>query len=462
MVGRSPWTAPNPLVRPWRTGGSTASEGARPTVLVAAMLLCGANDLMLSSACQEPGPRARLGHMDAPKTRAWWSHAQGLDGSLAKASAAGVLKAAGWARSVAGAGPYLTLFSRNGSRRAGADAAVAAVEICELPSARGCTYVLPAADFALGLKVGESFSESEMNTARKLGVTDKEIQRLCAAMVNALGRHPMAPEAIREAVAGAARNLGEAGKKKGVITTLPVALGILQAQGEIRRVPLNGRLDQQRYGYVRWTPNPLTRSKLTAEEAFTELARRFFSWIGPATLAEFQWFSGLGVKAAQSAVAPLRLAPIAPGDSRLMHAADHGAFESLEVPKEPRYALVSSLDGISQHRRDVRGLVAEEDLNRKVPVEKGVAELGTLKDLPSHAILDRGRLVGLWEYDVSTEAIVWIAFVPASAALKEAIQRTEEFVRSDLGDARSFSLDSPKSREPKIAALRAIARRSSQ
>lgn len=48
-----------------------------------------------------------------------------------------------------------------------------------------------------------------------------------------------------------ARNLGEAGKKKGVITTLPVALGILQAHGEIRRVPVNGRLDQQRYGYVR-------------------------------------------------------------------------------------------------------------------------------------------------------------------------------------------------------------------
>jgi hypothetical protein len=33
----------------------------------------------------------------------------------------------------------------------------------------------------------------------------------------------------------------------------------------------------------------------------------------------------------------------------------------------------------------------------------------------------------------------------------------EEFVRGELGDARSFSLDSPKSRVPRIQALRAAA-----
>jgi hypothetical protein len=33
----------------------------------------------------------------------------------------------------------------------------------------------------------------------------------------------------------------------------------------------------------------------------------------------------------------------------------------------------------------------------------------------------------------------------------------EEFVRSQLGDARSFSLDSPKSRAPRVEALRKAA-----
>jgi hypothetical protein len=40
------------------------------------------------------------------------------------------------------------------------------------------------------------------------------------------------------------------------------------------------------------------------------------------------------------------------------------------------------------------------------------------------------------------------------SALREQIARTQIFVRDDLGDARSFSLDSPKSRAPRIAALR--------
>lgn len=75
--------------------------------------------------------------------RAWWSHRQGLDGALAGASAAEVLARTGWARAVGGSGSYLTLFARSGLSREAADAAAAAGEIRELPSARGCTYVLP-------------------------------------------------------------------------------------------------------------------------------------------------------------------------------------------------------------------------------------------------------------------------------------------------------------------------------
>jgi hypothetical protein len=54
-------------------------------------------------------------------------------------SAAEVLEQAGWARSVGGVGPYLTLFARTGIGRQAADDAVARLEIHELPSARGYT-----------------------------------------------------------------------------------------------------------------------------------------------------------------------------------------------------------------------------------------------------------------------------------------------------------------------------------
>src|SRR5206468_5202581 len=172
--------------------------------------------------------------------------------------------------------------------------------------------------FALALRVGAEFADAPMKIAAKLGVTAKEIDKLSGLVLKALEKGPLEPEAIRTATGKASRNLGEEGKKKGVTTTLPLALGRLQARGEIRRVPVNGRLDQQRYKYVRWTPSPLAKYAKSLGEAYTELARRFFRWVGPATVSEFQWFSSLGVKAAKEAVAQLGLVPANGAGDRLL------------------------------------------------------------------------------------------------------------------------------------------------
>ncbi len=314
---------------------------------------------------------------------------------------------------------------------------------------------MPASDFALALKIGQSFGiETDMKTARKLGVTDTEVARLCSAVLDALAKGPLDPEQIRDAAGSTTRSLGEEGKKKGLNSTLRLALGKLQSDGEIRRLPVNGRLDQQRYRYALWRPNPLARHGLSMEESYSELARRYFSWIGPASLAEFQWFSGLGAKACRAAVEPLGLVAPENGTELLMLPGDLQELRGFGVPKKPNYVLVSSLDGISLLRRDLKGLISEADLKRSVVAEKGFRELGGLSDLPNHAIFDRGRLVGLWEFDPESGAIVWMSFGIKDKGLAEAVSRTEAFIRSDLGDARSFSLDSPKSRAPRIEALR--------
>jgi Winged helix DNA-binding domain len=388
--------------------------------------------------------------MDESKLRAWWSHRQGLDGDLAGKSPAETLERTGWARSVGGVNPYLTLYARCGASREAADAAVAQLEIHELPSARGCTYVLPAADFALALKVGQAFGGGEMKVAAKLGVTEKEIDKLCAAILKALGKEPLDPEGLREAVGGAARSLGPEGQKKGLSSTMPVALGRLQSEGRIRRVPTNGRLDQQRYRYTLWKSNPLEKCKLSAEAAYTELARRYFTWIGPAAVTEFQCFSGLGVKAAKAAVDPLQLVPVAAADPRLMFPEDRDALDSFKPPKQPQYALLSGLDGLFLLRRNLKDMLLREDQKRS-----GAG--GSLMDLNNHAIVDRGRLVGLWEYDPATESIAWTSFGIKDKALQAAVDRAQTYVREQLGDARSFSLDSPKSRAPRIEALRKAA-----
>jgi hypothetical protein len=192
----------------------------------------------------------------SPKLRAWRWAQQGLDGSLAGKSPREALLRSGWSRSVGGANPYITIHSRTGASREEMDKAAAETEIHELPSARGCTYVLPKDHYGLGLTIAAGPGEgAEMSQARRfLGVTPEEIDRLAEAVVAALQKEPLDPAEIKKVVGDAARSLGEEGKKRGVGNTLPIALGRLQVEGRIRRVPVDARLDRQRYKYVAWNP----------------------------------------------------------------------------------------------------------------------------------------------------------------------------------------------------------------
>jgi hypothetical protein len=69
--------------------------------------------------------------------------------------------------------------------------------------------------------------------------------------------------------------------------TLPMTLGLLQSRGEIRRVPVNGRIDQQRYGFVWWSPSPLSGTQSDLDTASAEVAKRYFGWTAPASLNTF-------------------------------------------------------------------------------------------------------------------------------------------------------------------------------
>jgi hypothetical protein len=60
----------------------------------------------------------------------------------------------------------------------------------------------------------------------------------------------------------------------------------------------------------------------------------------------------------------------------------------------------------------------------------------------------------LWEFEQHTGTLVYALFVPLNDALEAEIKRTETFIRDQLGDCRSFSLDSPKSRQEAIDQLR--------
>lgn len=343
--------------------------------------------------------------------------------------------------------------ARTGASRADMDAAAKDLQIHELPSARGCTYVVPACDFALALKVGQGYGEeSEIAQAIKyLGVTSEEIDRLCEGVLRALDGKVRDPRELKADLGDQVRSLGDAGKKRGTTSTLPLALGRLQAQGQIRRVPMGGRLDQQRFAYTAWSPSPLAGSSMSKEEAMTELARKYFDWIGPARIMEFQWFTGSTVKASKEAVEPLGL--VEAGDGLLLSPDIVDEFDQFQRPARPCYSLVGSIDGIMHHRRETGSLVEPANLSHPL-LEKDAGAGRTLLEVNDHAILDRGELIGLWQFDPAEGRIVWATFSPAEDELRRVIAETEAWIRDDLGDARSFSLDSPESRKGKIGRIR--------
>ena len=392
--------------------------------------------------------------MDSATQRAWNWHKQGLDGSLMGATAAEVLGTAGWARSIGGANPYLTLFARGGVRREQADADLAALRIHELPTPRGCTYVLGENDFAWALSLGQGAAEATAKVLDKLGVDRSEIQALADKTLKLLASTdgPLDPKQLKERLGDAVRSLGEEGKKKGASTTLPTVLGLLQADGRIRRVPVNGRLDVQRYAYTAWA---LLASSESPEQARTKLMENYLRWTGGATLKQTQWFTAFTVaqtKAALAAVGAVESTVVDPGGLWMLPV-DAEAAANFALPEEEQIQLLAGSDSLFLLRRNSADHVAQEDQGPGIGKEK----LALTADLPDHPIVDRGRIIGLWQYDPGAERIAYWTFQPPTAAVAQRIREVENFIREDLGDFRSFSLDSPSSRQTRIDALNAAA-----
>ncbi len=70
---------------------------------------------------------------------------------------------------------------------------------------------------------------------------------------------------------------------------------------------------------------------------------------------------------------------------------DREQFDAFKAPRDPSYSLLGSIDSLLLMRSEVLA--------------------GALTNPGSHAIVDRGSLVGLWEYDLATESIPWASFV---------------------------------------------------
>ena len=212
--------------------------------------------------------------MDWIRERRWLWTKQGLDGSSVSDSTAHVIARSGWLRSVGGVNPYFALLARNEAEFPSVENDAQLMEVYELPSARGCTYVVPKEHFGIALSLAQgTIDEAPMKTATKfLGVTNAEIDRLQQAILEALRSGPKKPEQLKAELGDAVRSLGEDGKKRGQASTLSLGLAPLQVQGKIVRVPVGGGFVTQKYAYRLW---PEAKDIPAKEDAETNLAELY-------------------------------------------------------------------------------------------------------------------------------------------------------------------------------------------
>lgn len=394
-----------------------------------------------STAARRPLPSCELA-----QARARWHARQGLAGP-ADGPVAAVIATTGWPRTLGGIDVYLATQARvAGLRRADLDTAVASGELQVVPAVRGCIYLVPRAVAALCLRVAEE--KWRPRTDReivKAGTTWSEIDEVAAAARAALAAGPLTTDGLRRALPpGLSRSLGEAGKKVGISSPLPLALRVLEFAGQIERTLPGGRLDTERYEWRLSASRPQPADvPATATERFTRLAALFFAAAAPATLKDFAGWAGLSGREAQAAVAALPLMPMqVPG-----YAAEALGFAEDLQPAPPSQAVsfLSFDDNYLTFHGGPAVLTEPAQHGRALPAwgAPGSSTLGQARHATLRTVLCGPRIVGFWEYDPDARHVVYATFDKSDQepALSTAAESLTALLRDELKHGRSFNLD---------------------
>lgn len=405
--------------------------------------------------------------VDVTRARGHWLRTQGL-ARPAPIDPAVAIARTGWLRTIGGVDVYLALRSRiAGLTRVQVDAAVARGSLRVGPAVRGCIYLVPEADLPLALRTAELLSARR--TARdleKVGVEQAELDAVGEAVLEAVESGPLTTRRIAGALPeGAVRSLGDIGKKVGLTTTLPSALRALEFAGRLERLPVDDRLDHERYVWQRPEVAPdLEGQPRDLKGIARPLAERFFRFAGPATLAEFCKWSGLNKGQAKAGIAAAELAPV-----RIEGYADEAwidpeALDALTAaePVDSGVRLLNFADNYLSLRSTPSAFVDPAHTGRTANSwGRGVKPIGESQYLHTRALLHGDRLAGSWEWDPDAEAVAAVPFAPLPAddaeRLEAAAAELTRFLSEEMGHARSTSIDSDGKLRERAALVRAQA-----
>lgn len=396
--------------------------------------------------------------LDAASVRAVRITAQGLPAPRSPAIV-DQIERSGYQRTLGGADAYLAVRARVPAlRRGDLEALISEGQLAVTPAVRGCMYVVPRGETPLLLRIAATLSESrDARDAERAGIRPGELDDVGNAVLEELrASGPLTTDKLRRTLPdGVVRSLGDQGKKVGVSSTLPPSLRRLEFAGRISRLPVDGRLDHERYEWRIADGDLLAQAELPDDPPALHslLLAGFLNRAGVTTLSAFCKWSGLTKRDAKAALAVTdhetvmaeglgddAIAP--PRIARLVKQAENAHDAIAFLPFE---------DNLIHLAGAVSAWVRPEFQDLEVPAWSNMREsrdttrLGDAKHVRWRSILAAGRICGFWDYEPVEQQVVLSLFDPPTRAMQQRIDDlaadVTRFLRDDIGHGLSFSID---------------------
>src|SRR5262249_28612292 len=363
---------------------------------------------MTSSKVKKPVP---LQHLNV-----WRMHRQFLDHPFPSKNISELMRSIGWIYSPGCSTPYLSLWARSASFKAGDLDKLAFDDhkLIQLETLRGCTMLVPRDQAAIAVRIRtRTLTELSKQARQHMPLSDTEMERLKTVILNTLQSGPKTSDQLQRAVPGSlVKDFSAELKRIGLTNSLSLCINLLKEEGKVLKQQGKKRLDSPEYSFV-LTSNILPEAdpfNLRMEEACAQLASQYFRAEAPARVKDFAWWAGINVTDAIKGASEIKpkLVPIfveGTKDEFLISESDLEPFLGFKPPE-------AAINFIPYRDTYLKG--QGEVVNRFVPAEHADKPFsrwkGKLINDPLATIIFNGRVIGVWEWNDGTEEVDLLLF----------------------------------------------------
>jgi hypothetical protein len=184
-------------------------------------------------------------------------------------------------------------------------------------------------------------------------------------------------------------------QQAGIATDNPLRVSLILMHAELDGVICSGARHDRQFTYAllaERAPHARTSSR---DEALAELARRYFTGHGPATLQDFVWWSGLTTTDAKAGLEMVKAQLIREAIDGLTYWFS-ASMPSTEEPSQTTYLLPNYDEYIVGYKN--RDAVFDASHTQKLDARGNV--------LFNHTIVMNGRIVGTWKRTIKKDTVI--------------------------------------------------------